>query len=1363
LKKLLSIAILAVVCSCIAVYTAKSVHAQSLTLTDTSNIDASSTKTWPAGPYSRVLTNYGVLQTCIPLFDIKGPGNTSLSCSIYNRTNQDGVAPGQNLIQGASAEGGAGMGWECSALSNVSVGSLDPGNRNSIVQSAPGNVVSYWPISLENALGVPTIYNRDPGVRADPQPLVGSGGTLTGVDITNQSDKSVFNYSQPITYSPGISVSNYYLTSVTDTHGNSVNYTYTLFGLQYLPTQVTDATGKRSYTINYVVDPSGASTNEQISSIVLNCYGSTREWDFNYTSETAGPLLYSITFPAPVTGGSRPTVQFAYDGSSNITDLYDLKGNHWQYGYSFGYQNPYNSPPVYQIVVDAVTNPANNGNAASSSFSYSTTFRNVTGSTYVSVSNICYIYDQNSNRYSYTYWFDDDVHNSVYLPSPIESTQDPYDSWNSDDVYYSDSYTWNLYDNTLSSYTDKSGYKTAFTYDGNNHGDMLTKTDPLSNVTTYRYNSNDKLLTTIDPNLNRVINSYNSTQDLIQTIVDPKTDPNDSTFSNPNGVALTTNYTYSSIGQLASSWNGSDQPTIYSNFDYFGNAQTVTPPSGNSTTNASKFTFDAFNNKTSDAEPSPTGTSNYTYDNWNRLTTVTNPDSTTNSKVYDNDSNVTQEIDENGHTTTTTYDGLNHPIEVDRQVDSSPGDDIINYEYYDAVGDRTSIVNGQNETTIYTYDQRRELVETNYPDGEYRECDYNGDGKVIWSTDYNGYHTTYTYDADDRLTYTNFHDGTAYLNTWRSDGIRTALADSTGTTSWTVNGAKQITQVIEPASGATLTYTYDSSGRKKTLKYGAQTWTYNYDSFNRPSSVGQSIGDATPVSFAYNLNSSIQQETLGAGGLSTAYTYDTRGRTLGILNKLSTATQQQTAYTYDGVGNVNTYQDDITGGASMTTTYGYDYANRLISEVRTGGATYNNSYAYDKDGNRKSVTRNGTTNFYTVDSNDKFLSGDGYTVPSYNFHGDPTALQGCGTTSTYQFTYDLSDRPTMLLLPGSIPVSYTYDGDGHRVSKRVGSQTTYYVYDGDTVVAEVAPTAAITYELPGIGYVSPNGSVITQSYYQDNSQGSTLSVRGSTGTLQSQNEYDAYGISYPLVAGPHTDFGYVGSKSYVTDTETGLLELGHRYYLPILGRFLTQDPSGQKDDLNLYAYCHENPVTGIDPEGLTTFSFGNWTDAEIGILFGVLGVGGGAGNGWSIDTAGTFSIWGSGQIQVGVGDSAETGPEFGISPGNTFVGPNGFGGSASLLPGLGGQAGPFEVQQSVVPRWFNNWWSRHLMYPGGSGSHSTSGSVGVGAGLSFFGFLNGSGNFSVNIPTVASGIANQVQNFYKQLMHTPGPSFDFSQ
>ena len=37
--------------------------------------------------------------------------------------------------------------------------------------------------------------------------------------------------------------------------------------------------------------------------------------------------------------------------------------------------------------------------------------------------------------------------------------------------------------------------------------------------------------------------------------------------------------------------------------------------------------------------------------------------------------------------------------------------------------------------------------------------------------------------------------------------------------------------------------------------------------------------------------------------------------------------------------------------------------------------------------------------------------------------------------------------------------------------------------------------------------------------------------------------------------------------------------------MPGVGRFLTQDPVGQKGGLNLYGYCEDNPLTKIDPDG----------------------------------------------------------------------------------------------------------------------------------------------------------------------------------
>ncbi|MGD0113890.1 MAG: RHS repeat-associated core domain-containing protein [Armatimonadota bacterium] len=62
-------------------------------------------------------------------------------------------------------------------------------------------------------------------------------------------------------------------------------------------------------------------------------------------------------------------------------------------------------------------------------------------------------------------------------------------------------------------------------------------------------------------------------------------------------------------------------------------------------------------------------------------------------------------------------------------------------------------------------------------------------------------------------------------------------------------------------------------------------------------------------------------------------------------------------------------------------------------------------------------------------------------------------------------------------------------------------------------------------------------------------------------------------------------YRFGGAWGYTTDTPgSGLLQLGARYYWPELGRFIQQDPIG--DGVNWYAYADNNPITGIDPEGL---------------------------------------------------------------------------------------------------------------------------------------------------------------------------------
>jgi RHS repeat-associated protein len=64
-----------------------------------------------------------------------------------------------------------------------------------------------------------------------------------------------------------------------------------------------------------------------------------------------------------------------------------------------------------------------------------------------------------------------------------------------------------------------------------------------------------------------------------------------------------------------------------------------------------------------------------------------------------------------------------------------------------------------------------------------------------------------------------------------------------------------------------------------------------------------------------------------------------------------------------------------------------------------------------------------------------------------------------------------------------------------------------------------------------------------------------------------------------------SDFTFIGRLGYVQDQETSLYFLRMRYYDPLTGRFLSEDPIGYRDP-NLYLYVRNEPVNRRDPSGL---------------------------------------------------------------------------------------------------------------------------------------------------------------------------------
>ncbi len=113
--------------------------------------------------------------------------------------------------------------------------------------------------------------------------------------------------------------------------------------------------------------------------------------------------------------------------------------------------------------------------------------------------------------------------------------------------------------------------------------------------------------------------------------------------------------------------------------------------------------------------------------------------------------------------------------------------------------------------------------------------------------------------------------------------------------------------------------------------------------------------------------------------------------------------------------------------------------------------------------------------------------------------------------------------------------------------------------------------------------------------------GSLRAVADAAGNVVKRIGYDAFGNiiedSDPLFDMP---LGFAGG---LQDRDTGLVRFGYRDYDPENGRWAAKDPIGfAGGDTDLYGYCLNDPVNGVDPDGLNPM-----VGAEVGATIGSAG------------------------------------------------------------------------------------------------------------------------------------------------------------
>ncbi|MEB0205598.1 RHS repeat domain-containing protein [Pseudomonas sp. CCC3.1] len=106
-------------------------------------------------------------------------------------------------------------------------------------------------------------------------------------------------------------------------------------------------------------------------------------------------------------------------------------------------------------------------------------------------------------------------------------------------------------------------------------------------------------------------------------------------------------------------------------------------------------------------------------------------------------------------------------------------------------------------------------------------------------------------------------------------------------------------------------------------------------------------------------------------------------------------------------------------------------------------------------------------------------------------------------------------------------------------------------------------------------------------YSYDNLIGSSCLEVDGDGKVISQEEYYPYGGAAVWIARSQAEASYKTVRYSGKERDaTGLFYYGYRYYQPWAGRWLSADPAGTVDGLNLFRMCRNNPIKYQDDNGL---------------------------------------------------------------------------------------------------------------------------------------------------------------------------------
>ena len=467
-----------------------------------------------------------------------------------------------------------------------------------------------------------------------------------------------------------------------------------------------------------------------------------------------------------------------------------------------------------------------------------------------------------------------------------------------------------------------------------------------------------------------------------------------------------------------------------------------------------------------------------------------------------------------------------------------------------------------------------------------------------------------TFDGLGRLDTTRYPDSTNYF-CYLANSLLAVTSNKTASVGLGYDGFNRLTSVTNTAAGVSsvIGYQYDPVGNvTQSVGIAGLTRDWTFDVAERPLTLESEAGQFDITYTTWNG----LPATLGPAqtGVHAEYAFDALDRLTNLVWKTSAgAVVRSFGYQYDASGMIT----NIARGGDTGRVFTYDGLNRLTGEgVAVGGSTNWTTWAYDLAGNRTAMTRDGVSQTYTL--------GTGNRLVSWGVSGENTAkydAAGCVTSMTVNaqtrwLRWDGQYRLTAAYENGVLAEAYGYDALGRRAWTAIGETTNHHVYDGIHVLADVDPDGQVlrsyTYG-PGVDRLLAmtahgSGSAQTHYYYITDHLGTVHAITDASGAVVESYDYDAWGnVRVFNAAGTQIPASGIGNRFTFQGREmswaTGLINFRARWYDPVTGRWLSNDPIGISGGLNQYVACGNSPLWLRDPHGLRVI---NSSDKTIPII-----------------------------------------------------------------------------------------------------------------------------------------------------------------